>query len=332
MTEFSARFTLTERLRGIIRVTRFPGWAGHAVASALFVAVVAMTTKPEPSAWHWQEPVDTVTAKPLQQVSAINRAGQYAWLSASARKSYEPLANRVSPPAGYSRVEVTAGSLADWLRHLPAAPAGTAVKTGRGAVVLSADDPGLAAVIRLQPHDDRLLSAANMLIRLRAEHAWSVRQVGNLSFHYTSGQCSPWRAWAAGVRPAIDGRRVRFRETAEPDDSRAAFCGYLEMLFRYASTYSLLDDTLQATDHAVEAGDVFVRPGRPGHAMMILDVATAPGGDVKVLLGEGGWPAQTFHVPRGPDGNPWFTLTGSGGVDLGTRGRYRLDELRQWMR
>ncbi len=333
MTECSARLTLMERLRGIIRQTRLPVWVGHAVATAMFVAVIAMTTKPEPSAGHSHGPICRPPQTPAAQEPAVDRAAQYAWLSARAQKSYESLAARVAPPEGFSRVEVTDGSFADWLRHLPVAPSDAAVKSGCGKVVLSADDPSLAVVVCLQPHDNRLLSAVSMMVRLRAEYAWTMRRVQDVSFHLTSGQSSSWRDWAAGVRPKIDGRRVNFRKTAEPNSSRVSFCGYLETLFQFASTYSLLDDTRQASDNAVEVGDIFVRPGRPGHAMMIVDVATSDeGGKVKVLLAEGGWPAQTFHVLRGPDGSPWIMLTRSNGVDLGgARGRYRLDELRHWV-
>jgi hypothetical protein len=233
-------------------------------------------------------------------------------------------------PAGFTRVETPVGSFADWLRHLPTAPAGEAVRTARSAVVLAADHPNLGAVIALRPRSGRLLDAVNMLIRLRAEHRWATENTAGLSFHFTSGDRVSWRGWAGGVRPVVSGRKVQFRRTAKPDAGRASFCRYLETVFRYASTHSLMDDTRAAEDRAVWAGDVFLRRGRPGHALMILDIATDGRGRVKVLLGEGGTPAQAFHVLRNDAGSAWFLITQTRPIDLGRRGVFTLKDLRHW--
>jgi len=231
---------------------------------------------------------------------------------------------------GFSRVEASPDGFGDWLRHLPVAKDGTPVTTARLKLVLAADHPNVAAVIALQPHSERLLSSSNMLIRLRAEYAWTAGRTRGLAFHYTSGHRSSWRAWSDGMRPRVDGRGVVFRRMGMEDASRSSFCGYLETLFRYASSYSLLDDTRQAEDRAIGAGDVLLRPGRPGHALMVLDVVTNTSGEVRVLLGQGGTPAQTFHVLRTDGGCSWFSLTQDGTIDLGKHGVFRMKHLRHW--
>jgi hypothetical protein len=63
---------------------------------------------------------------------------------------------------------------------------------------------------------------------------------------------------------------------------------------------------------------------------MILDIATDGRGRVKVLLGEGGTPAQAFHVLRNDAGSAWFLITQTRPIDLGRRGVFTLKDLRHW--
>ncbi len=303
----------------------------QAAGGIVVIAVVLSTTRQVSSpTLVYSEAIGSSVAEDSSE-SVGDRAGHYAWLSKSARRSYEPLARRIETPPGYTRVAVPARSFADWLRHLPVAPEEIPVTTARGEVVLAAKHPNLAAVVALQPHGRRLLNAANMMIRLRAEHGWTTGRLDGLAFHFTSGHRSGWQAWASGIRASVRGREVAFRRKAPADDSRDSFCCWLETVFRYATTYSLLDDTRPAEDQAVEPGDILLRRGRPGHALMVLDIATNDDGRVRVLLGQGGTPAQTFHVLRNDAGSAWFPITRDGKIDLGERGDFTLKNLRHWV-
>ena len=198
--------------------------------------------------------------------------------------------------------------------------------------MVAGDDPNLAAVVVLQPHTRRLLSATNMMLRLRAEYAWSAGDLDALGFHFACGHLSNWKAWARGMRPLAAGRSVRFAETGIKDNGRTNFCVYLETLFRFASAASLLDDTRHVRDITVAAGDIFLRTGRGAHAVMVLDIATDSRGRIRVLLGQGGHPAQTFHVLRDKSGSPWFVIGQSQLIHLGRRGKFGMDQLRRWVR
>ena len=100
----------------------------------------------------------------------------------------------------------------------------------------------------------------------------------------------------------------------KPADDHATFRKYLDAVFAWANTVSLAKEAkpIELTD--LEAGDFVVMPGNPGHAVLVLDVATDEGGRRGVLLGQGFMPAQSFHVLK-PDrgaredmGTPWFLL------------------------
>ena len=263
--------------------------------------------------------------------TAGERAGAYAWLSRKQREQYIPLSQRIASPEGFSRVDVVAGSFAAWLRDLPVAAGGAPVMTSRSEIVVAGDDPTLAAVVMLQPHTRRLLSATNMMLRLRAEYAWSAGDLDSLGFHLACGHLSSWKAWTRGIRPLAAGRSVRFAKTGIQDDGRSNFCVYLETLFRFASSASLLDDTRPVRDATVAAGDVLLRIGRRAHAVMVLDIATDSRGRIRVLLGQGGRPAQTFHVLRDAGGSPWFVIGQSRLIRLGRYGTFGMNQLRRWV-
>ena len=112
----------------------------------------------------------------------------------------------------------------------------------------------------------------------------------------------PWLTTGVQIRPLEEA-------FAPPDRSRRAFLDWLDLVFTYAGTVSLERETTRVARADVEPGDVLVVGGSPGHAVLVLDVAAAPGGEKVLLLGEGYTPAQELHVLRGA-GGPWFPVAG----------------------
>jgi hypothetical protein len=307
-----------------------PPSLGRVLGVILFLAVILVTAHQVSRTGSGPDATEPTTA-PAQRTEIADRPAQYAWVTLKDRKKYEPLAARIPPPADFTRVDAAAGTFADWLRFLPVLPEGTPVTGPKNAVIIPGNHPSIAAVVALQPHTAKTLSAPNILVRLRAEYLWTMGKTDDAAFHFTSGYLSTWQDWAAGLRPTVKGRNVAVAKTATPDSSRTNFTGYLESIFQYGTVYSLLQDTAKAVDPTIEAGCVFVRPGKPGHAVMILDVATNPQGQMRVLLGEGGTPVQTFHVIRGSNGSPWFPLSRAEPIDLGPgKGVCPLKDLRHW--
>ena len=79
-------------------------------------------------------------------------------------------------------------------------------------------------------------------------------------------------------------------------------------VFAYASTISLSDESKKIKKAEIQAGDIFVQGGSPGHAVMVLDVCTDDSGRKAFLLGQGFMPAQQFHVLKNPlhEDDPWY--------------------------
>ena len=63
----------------------------------------------------------------------------------------------------------------------------------------------------------------------------------------------------------------------------------------------------------IEPGDVFLRGGFPGHAVIVLDVAADETGARAFLLGQSFMPAQQIHVLKNPAGaSIWYEARASG--------------------
>ena len=232
---------------------------------------------------------------------------RYLWLG-----QYDPAQSvraRIAPPAGYERPAAKAGSFAQWLGHLP-------LKPGRPAVLLfdgtqKANQEMHVAVVDMDVGARDLQQCADSVIRLRAEYLLSVGNSAGIHFTFTSGDVADWTKWAAGQRVVVKGSKVTWTRTAGADASYASFRRYLDVVFTYAGTRSLSGELKAAgpTD-AIEAGDVFVQAGSPGHALIVVDVAVRPGSGKRVfLLAQGYMPAQEMHIlrnPADPGSGAWY--------------------------
>jgi hypothetical protein len=231
----------------------------------------------------------------------------YLWLKAG--EATQPLERRIAPPPGYPRVPVAEGSFEAWLRGLP-------LKPGRPPVLLH--DGGQKgrqdvheAVVALDVGRGDLQQCADAIIRLRAEYFFAKGEREAIRFKFTSGDVAAFSRWAEGYRPQVAGSRVRWVRSAPPDASHASLRAYLDSVFQYAGSYSLSREMRAVRDPAeVKAGDVFIRGGFPGHAVIVLDVARSLETGRKVmLLGQSYMPAQEVHVLKNlgaPALSPWY--------------------------
>ena len=87
---------------------------------------------------------------------------------------------------------------------------------------------------------------------------------------------------------------------------------YLQRVFGMCGTASLakqLGITRQMKD--LQPGDVFIKGGFPGHAMLVVDVATNKQGKKIYLLAQSYMPAQDIHIVNNPTNavlSPWYEV------------------------
>jgi hypothetical protein len=245
-------------------------------------------------------------------VDLLIRPEEYPFL-ASATLELERLEMRFPAPAGFRRVPLPEDSFAAWLRALPVIKGEAVVKSYDGRALRAP----AAAVVPLDLGRGDLQQCADSILRLHAEYQWQRGTADGLSIHFTSGDPSNWQAWRAGERFDIAGSRVKRVQTGPVANTHLEFRKWLQHSFLYAGTRSLkLDAQAVPVADPLQPGDFFVSPGSPGHAVVILDVAQAPGKPPVALLGQGFMPAQSFHVLK--DQGPhviegWFVLPAADG-------------------
>lgn len=250
-------------------------------------------------------------AQPVQQAATPThddtRDNIYSWNTTYSTDN--KLQNRIAPPAGYTRVSTAKKSFADWLRNLP-------LKPGKPDVLLyngqkKDNQTAHYAVMDMDIGNKDLQQCADAVIRLRAEYLWSQKRYNEIHFNYTSGFNCEYTKWKEGYRPKVNGNDVQWEKTAQADDSYTNFKKYLESVFTYCGSKSLSLELKEVKDiHSIEAGQVFIRGGFPGHAVIVLDVAQNAAGEKVFLLGQSYMPAQEMHVlvnPNSSELSPWYS-------------------------
>ena len=203
------------------------------------------------------------------------------------------LAARIPAPQGYKRVDVTEGSFAHFLRNLPLKPAGSDLHYHTGQVK---ERKYAGAVVDMDFGKNSNEQCADAIIFLRASYLWKTRQYAKISFCFTNGFKAEYAKWAQGYRIRNNNAWVK---TQKADYSYQSFRKYLNLVFQYAGTASLSQELKPigrcwATD--IQAGDVIIKGGFPGHAEMVVDVAENDKGERIVLLAQSFMPAQEIEV------------------------------------
>jgi len=189
-------------------------------------------------------------------------------------------------PKGFERVNTSIHSFGNYLRHLPLKKDRTIhLYNGRP----KANQDAQFAVIDVSVGDKDLQQCADAIMRLRAEYFYNSHQWEKIAFKDNANHTYKFSG----------GDRIKFD-------------AYLETVFSYCGTLSL-DRTLQKRNslNEMEIGDVLIRGGSPGHAMLVMDVAKNEEGKKIYLLAQGYMPAQDIHVVTNPLSSkigPWYLV------------------------
>lgn len=233
---------------------------------------------------------------------------RYAWLKGAdgVPEVHDTLDRRFAAPAGFRRVDVEPTSFAAFLRQLPLAAPDTPVRTYRGDVLHPASDARIAGVVAIDVGRADLQQCADAVMRLHAEWLWAKGE-RTQSYRAAAGTALPYERYRRGERLVPEGATLSWKPMARPSDEYRTFRGYLDAVFAWANTVSLERQARSVTRDELRAGDFFILPGNPGHAVLVLDVA-ASGAERRALLGQSFMPAQSFQILRPRAGEAWFDL------------------------
>lgn len=215
-------------------------------------------------------------------------------------------AGSIPPPAGFSRVDAAPGSFANWLRQVGLKPDKTVYLyngTPKG------NQQAQYAVLDISVGHQDLQQCADAVMRLYAEWRYARQQYDQIMFRATDGTWLHYGDWRQGYRFVLRNQHLQKVKSAGASTSRADFDQYLQVVFSYAGTLSL-SRQLHPVPHVqdIAPGDVFIKGGSPGHAVIVMDVAVNAAGEKRFLLAQSYMPAQDIHILKNPQSNsPWYS-------------------------
>lgn len=243
----------------------------------------------------------------------------YAWqyeASATAAPDIEPpffigtyppaVVGALPLPGGFTRVPQPAGSFGAWLRSMP-------LKRDNRVYLynghLKNNQEAQYAVLDISTGNKDLQQCADAVIRLYAEYLYSSKQYNKIAFHATDGTLMDYASWMKGDRFVLKQNRLVKVRKAAPCSGQDCFSNYLETVFSWAGTLSLSKELLPVKDiRKILPGNVFIKGGAPGHAVIVMDVAENAAGERMFLLAQSYMPAQNVHVLKNPvDASPWYS-------------------------
>lgn len=216
------------------------------------------------------------------------------------------IAERFSPPTGYSRPDVS--NFGNYLRTLPLHRHGYQVHLYNGEE--KANQNVHAAVLKIDVGDKNLQQCADAVMRLRAEYLYKTGEFDKISFNFTNGFPASFAKWSSGNKIAVRENDVSWQPSTGSNNSYNSFRQYLDMVFMYAGTLSLSRQMGKISFADMQPGDVLIQGGSPGHAVMVMDIAVNEKGKKMFLLAQSYMPAQEIHILVNPDNaaiSPWYS-------------------------
>ena len=221
------------------------------------------------------------------------------------------LLERIKAPKGYDWIIEERGSFGEFLQNTTLKKPGSQILDFRQKPISNQSEH--VAIMDYEIGKKNLQQCADAVIRLRAEYLFQQKRFDDISFQFTNGDAFSWNDYKIGIRPKlISSTKIAFLKTANRDDSYKNFRNYLDVVFMYAGTISLNNETVRVTNNKqIKTGNILVTPGSPGHALIIVGRAISKKGDIVYLLAQGYTPAQSIHIITNPYNgkiNPWYKL------------------------
>ena len=211
-------------------------------------------------------------------------------------------------PHGYSRLITDEASFGSWLENVSLKKDKTVYEFDGS---IKYNQAAQFAVLNISVGKKNLQQCADAVMRLRAEYLYEKNDFDKINFTDNDGTSYLYK----------------------PPYTRKNFDVYLDRVFGMCGTASLskqLKTRVKIKD--VEPGDVLIRGGFPGHAVIVMDVAINSAGSRIFLLAQSYMPAQGIHVLNNPSDknlSPWYEVNDETIIET-PEYTFRKDELKRW--
>jgi hypothetical protein len=239
--------------------------------------------------------------------------------------------DRIIVPDGFERIPLDENSFGYYLRNLTLKPDGADVHLYNGQIK---ENKVHAAVIDMDIGFRDLQQCADAVIRLRSEYLYARKLYGLIHFNFTNGFRADYAKWALGYRIEVKENEVKWVHTAEKSYEYGIFRQYLDVIFTYAGTFSLAQEMVSVQYHDVQPGDVFIKGGSPGHAVIVIDLAVNKTTGQKIfLLAQSYMPAQDIHILinlSDQELSPWYAVKSADKTISTPEWEFSVDELKRF--
>ena len=185
-----------------------------------------------------------------------------------------PFIKDIPLPDGFKRL--TDDAFSEYLRHISLKKSRTVFKFNG---LPKENQTAQFAVLDISVGNKDLQQCADAVMRLRAEYLFAAGEFSQIRF--------------------TDNEHHVYQFS--PPYSKENFSRYLQQVFGMCGSASLSKQLHPvASFTAIQPGDVIIRGGFPGHAVMVVDVAQNASGEKIFLLAQSYMPAQDIHVLVNP--------------------------------
>jgi Domain of unknown function (4846) len=211
-------------------------------------------------------------------------------------------------PVGYERIKNEENSFAGWLENIALKKDKTVYKFDGTEKY---NQTAQFAVLDISVGKKDLQQCADAVMRLRAEYLFAQKRFDEIIF----------RDNGSGVY------------TFMQPYNRENFAKYLDKVFGMCGTASLAKQLKPKNNFdKIQAGDVLIRGGFPGHAVMVMDVAENLNGEKIYMVAQSYMPAQDIHILQNPMNenlSPWYEANENDIIKT-PEYTFRKNELMQW--
>jgi hypothetical protein len=146
-------------------------------------------------------------------------------------------------------------------------------------------------------------------MRLRADYLYEQKRYDEIHFNFTNGMKIEYSKWRLGNRIVVKGNKSIWIKSAKASDSYENYWKYMEQIFQYAGTASLAKELKPIAVADLKIGDVFIKGGFPGHAVIVVDTAIKNGKKI-FMLAQSYMPAQEIQILLNPSisNSCWYNL------------------------
>ncbi|MCY6482899.1 DUF4846 domain-containing protein [Clostridium aestuarii] len=225
-------------------------------------------------------------------------------------KKGKTIEERFNVPKGFERISIKKNSFGDYLRKLPLKTHGSKVLYYDGREKIR--DNVYIGVVDMDIGDRDLQQCADAVMRLRGEYLYKNKEYDKIHFNFVSGFNCSYSKWMDGYRVGIKNDKAYWKKKYNPSNNYESFRKYMNVVFAYASTLSLEKELIPISKDSMKIGDVYIKGGSPGHAVIVVDMAkNKKTGEKVFMIAQSYMPAQDIQILCNNDNSlfsPWYNL------------------------